>query len=55
MKYLVERYVMVVEGDQRYIYSDVVQKLTCQVYPDDNQFNQAWHPTFVNQFGTIRI
>ena len=46
---------MVVEGDQRYIYADVVQKLTCQVYPDDNQFNQAWHPTFVNQFGHYRI
>jgi hypothetical protein len=57
MTYLVERYVMVVEGqlDNGYIYADKVDQLTCQIFPDDNEFNQAWHPTFVKKFGNYRI
>ena len=41
MSYLVERYVMVSEGqlDNGYIFSDKVDKLTCQTFPDDNEFN----------------
>ena len=57
MSYLVERYVMVSEGqlDKGYIFSDKVEKLTCQTFPDDNEFNQAWHPYFVSKFGNFRI
>jgi hypothetical protein len=56
ISFLVERHVLVVDGllDKGYIHNEKVEQLTCQLFPDDNEFNQAWHPSIVKYFGTYR-